>query len=192
MDESLEAWFTHEILPYESALTRYLLRRRRGKAHDVEDLRNDIYVRVLESARTARPTIPRAFLFTTARNLLVDRTRHERVVTIDQLGDLVLTNVLVDEMSAERHASGRQQMQRLARLFDRLPRRCREVLWMRKIEGLPQKAVASRLGLSDATVEKHLYRAIKSLTESLNGGGRQRTATASEEHTLEIEPHHGE
>jgi RNA polymerase sigma factor (sigma-70 family) len=190
VDDSLEAWFTREILPYEGALTRYLSRRR-NRTHDIEDLRNDIYIRVLESAQTARPSVPKAFLFITARNLLVDRTRHDRIVAIDQLEDLELPNVLVDDVSAERHASGRQQLARLAKLFDRLPRRCREVLWMRKVEGLPQKDVAARLGLADATVEKHLYRALKTLTDALNGN-RHATEGTSHEHAVEAEPRHGE
>lgn len=190
MDDSLETWFIREILPCEGSLTRYLTERRH-KTRDVEDLRNEIYIRVLESAQSARPASPRAFLFTTARNLLVDRLRHERVVPIDRLEDLELTQVLVDEISAERQASGRQQLQRLARLFDRLPRRCREVLWMRKIEGLPQKVVATRLGLSDATVEKHLYRALKTLTDAWSGSGTSAEA-AGHEHTIESEPKHGD
>ncbi len=189
MDKALEAWFIQEILPYEAALTRYLAQKR-SRAHDVEDLRNDIYIRVLESASAVRPTVPRAFLFATARNLLIDRTRHDRVVKIDQLEGLAVTNVLVDDISTEQQASGRQQLQRLAHLFDRLPRRCREVLWMRKIEGLPQKAVAVRLGLAEATVEKHLYRAVKTLSEALNGNAI-RTDRVNHEHESDIEPQHG-
>jgi RNA polymerase sigma-70 factor (ECF subfamily) len=48
----------------------------------VPDLRQDIYVRMYESARDALPTSPKALLFATARNLMIDRMRHHRVVHI--------------------------------------------------------------------------------------------------------------
>jgi RNA polymerase sigma-70 factor (ECF subfamily) len=190
VDDSLETWFIREILPYEGALTRYLSQRR-VRAHEVEDMRNDVYIRVLESARKVRPATPRAFLFVTARNLLVDRIRHERVVPIEQIEDVELADLLIDELSAEHQASGRQRLQQLARMFDRLPQRCREVLWMRRIEGLPQKTVAARLGLADATVEKHLYRALRALTESFHGAKRIEEEPA-DARTTDNRLHHGD
>lgn len=190
MDDSLETWFIREILPYEGALTRYLAQRR-VRAHEVEDMRNDVYIRVLESARKVRPATPRAFLFVTARNLLVDRIRHERVVPIEQIEDVELAGMLIDELSAEQQASGRQRLQQLARMFDRLPQRCREVLWMRRIEGLPQKTVAARLGLADATVEKHLYRALKTLTEAFHSVKRVEEEPA-DVRTTDNRLHHGD
>src|SRR5690606_40155149 len=110
-----ETWFIREILPYEGALMLYLAQRR-ARAHEIEDLRNDVYIRVLESARKVRPTAPKAFLFVTARNLLVDRIRHERVVPIEQIEDVELADLLIDELSAEQQASGRQRLQQLARM----------------------------------------------------------------------------
>lgn len=191
VDDSLETWFIREILPYEGALMRYLAQRR-ARAHEIEDLRNDVYIRVLESARKVRPTAPKAFLFVTARNLLVDRIRHERVVPIEQIEDVELADLLIDELSAEQQASGRQRLQQLARMFDRLPQRCREVLWMRRIEGLPQKTVAARLGLADATVEKHLYRALKTLTEAFYGAKHTEAEPSDLTSTTANRLHHGD
>lgn len=154
---------------------RYL-RRPRAMPIDAEDLRNDIYIRVVEAADQQRPANPKAFLFRTARNLLIDMARRNRVVAIDLLEDLDVLNVLVDEATPERHASGRQQLQRLARVFDLMPPRCREVLWLRRIDGLPQKEVARRLGVTEAAVEKHVHRGMRYLADALFGGeGREAT-----------------
>jgi RNA polymerase sigma factor (sigma-70 family) len=187
--DALEAWFIREILPFEGALVRYLAQRRRNPA-EIDDLRHDIYVRILESARHARPTVPKAFLFITARNLLIDRARRDRIVGIEQWVDLESSNVLVDEVTAERQVSGWQQLQRLAKLFDRLPRRCREVVWMRRIQGLTQREVAQRLKLNEATVEKHLYRGLRQLSDAMHGH-RHRKEEPTDEQTDEIEPQHG-
>jgi len=62
----LDRWFAAEILPHEAALTRYLRRVWRNTA-DTADLRQDVYVRVYESAAHSRPQQPKSFLFAIAR-----------------------------------------------------------------------------------------------------------------------------
>ncbi|MBL8266434.1 RNA polymerase sigma factor, partial [Steroidobacter sp.] len=76
MKTSLDHWFATEILPHEAALTRYLKRIWLNSA-EIADLRQEVYVRIYESAAKARPLPPKAFLFTTARNLMADRARRE-------------------------------------------------------------------------------------------------------------------
>ena len=169
---------------------RYLTRKR-AIPIDAEDVRNDLYIRILEAAECARPAIPKAFLFSAARNLLIDLARRNQVVAIDLLADLDVLNVLIDEVFPERHASGRQQLQRLSMFFDRMPAKCREVLWMRRIDGLPQKEVAQRLGITEATVEKHVHRGLRYLANALYGTPRSKESTA-DQHTIGTEPGHGE
>jgi|SRR5882757_9256347 len=168
MQDTLEVWFRREILPHEAALVRFL-RRKWVNASEVEDIRHDIYVRILEAAERERPTTPKAFLFTIAKNLLIDRARHNRIVAIDLLEDFDELGVLIDEVSPERKASGHEQLRRLAGLFDRLSKRQRQVVWMRRIEGLPQKEIARRLEIAEGTVEKHLVLGIKALADAFYG-----------------------
>ena len=168
MEDTLEDWFRREILPHEAALERFL-RRTRASPTEVQDIRHDIYVRVLDAAEEERPTSPKAFLFSVARHLLIDRVRRERIVSMDLFADLDGMNLLIDELTPERQAAGREQLKRLAELLERLPARCREVVWMRRVEDLPQKEIARRLGIAEATVEKHLMRGIRLLAESLYG-----------------------
>src|SRR5690606_2937287 len=127
MPSPLDRWFATEILVHEEALLRYLRRCWPHQA-DVHDLRQEVYVRVYEAAGRALPTQPRAFLFASARNLLADRARRARVVSIEPMGDFEPSHVLVDERSPDRWCGGRQALKRLAVAFDRLPGRCREVV----------------------------------------------------------------
>jgi RNA polymerase sigma-70 factor (ECF subfamily) len=50
------------------------------------DIRQEAYARVYEAARKARPVAPKAFLFATARHLMADRVRRERIVSIQAGG----------------------------------------------------------------------------------------------------------
>lgn len=168
MSESLDTWFKREILPHEASLLRYLMRTWPDR-DDVRDLRQEAYVRVYEAAAKARPLAPKSFLFTTARHLMADRIRRRCVVSIETAGDFDVSNVLVDDISPERRTGAGQELKRLARAFERLPPKCREVLWMRRVDELPQKEVASRLGISQKTVEKHVMNGMRLLADSLYG-----------------------
>ena len=169
MTDTVEAWFQREILCHEAALVRFLSRWLPQPA-DVQDVRHDIYVRVLESAERERPRSALAFLFTVARHILIDRNRRNAIVRMDPLEDVASLNVLIDEVTPERQASAEQQLQRLSRLLQRLPARCREVVWMRRVENVPQKIIARRLDIAEATVEKHLVRGIRLLADAFHGG----------------------
>lgn len=169
MNEALDAWFGQEILVHERALA-YYLRRCWPHRDELHDLRQEVYVRVYESAGKALPTAPKSFLFTTARNLMADRLRRNRVVAIETVGDFESLNVLIDEVTPERWSSGRQTLKRLSEAFDRLPDRCREVVWLRRVEELPQKEVAMRLGISEKTVEKQLAKGVRLIAQYFYGG----------------------
>ncbi|HEY0859481.1 MAG TPA: sigma-70 family RNA polymerase sigma factor, partial [Pseudoxanthomonas sp.] len=101
-------------------------------------------------------------------------------------------NVLIDEVSPERWCGGRQVLKRLADAFDRLPDRCREVIWLRRVEELPQKEVASRLGISEKTVEKHVAKGIRLIAEHFYGGGGTRTRARQALQDAGKEPGHGQ
>jgi RNA polymerase sigma factor (sigma-70 family) len=188
--DSLETWFQREILVHEAALVRFLSRKLANPA-DVQDLRHDIYIRILEAAEREPPANPKAFLFTVARHILIDRIRRERIVAIDLLEDLDSLNVLIEEQTPERREAGRQQLQKLSSLIQRLPDRCRDVVWMRRVEDLPQKVIARRLGIAEATVEKHLVRGIRLLADALYGA-EQGNEPAAQRHVPTKEPRRGD
>jgi|SRR6185437_6114979 len=163
MGESVDTWFKREILVHEAALVRYLTRIWPHR-HEISDLRQDIYVRVYESAEKTVPFAPKSFLFATARHLLTDRIRRRRIVSIDAVGgDLDALNVLIEEISPEQQTSAHQELRRLAEAIDRLPPRCREVVWLRRVDELPQKQVALQLGITQKAVEKQVMKGMKLL-----------------------------
>jgi len=187
MANELDAWFIREILVHEEALMRYLARcwPRRDEVHD---LRQEAYVRVYQAAARSLPLQPKAFLFTTARNLMADHLRRGRVVSIEPVGDFEPSHVLMDDLSPERWCGGRQVLRRLAEAFDRLPDRCREVLWLRRVEELSQREVAMRLGISEKTVEKHVAKGMRLVADHFYGGSGRADAPEAEK---DAGPAHG-
>lgn len=168
MNATLDEWFEMHILAYEASLMRFLRRSWRNQS-ELDDLRQEIYIRVYEAAAKALPQLPKSFLFATARHLLIDRMRRGRVVSIEAIGgmeELDGLNVTIDEPSCERKVSARQDLQRLSFAFDALPPRCREVLWLRRVDDLTQKEVARKLNISEGAVEKALARAVLLLMQT--------------------------
>jgi RNA polymerase sigma factor (sigma-70 family) len=185
VNDVLNEWFVREVLPHERSLARYLGRVWRNRS-EVDDLIQEVYVRVYEAAGKARPTAVKSFLFTTARNLVADRIRRGRVVSIEAVGDSEVLNVSMDELTPERRLDARQELKLLARAFARLSPRCREVVWLRRVDELTQKEVALRLGISDRTVETYLMRGMQVVADVLYArrelrGGRRRGADVESE-----------
>jgi RNA polymerase sigma factor (sigma-70 family) len=170
VDRNLATWFAREILPYEAALMRYLARVC-PKGDDIADLRQDVYVKAFEAATIERPVQVRSFLFTIARNLAIDRMRRNRIVSIEPTGDSEVLNVLIDELSPERRLNAHQELKVLGAAFRHLPTKCREVVWLRKVDDVPQAKVAELLGISVRTVEFHVQKGMRLLAQTLFGDG---------------------
>lgn len=164
MGNDLDDWFAREILVHEAALMRYLLRWWSHR-DDVADLRQEVYIRVYEAAAAHMPQQPKSLLFTTARNLMTDRWRRSRVVPLEALGELDISHVPVDEVTPDRRLVAQRELRALVRAFDRLPARRREVLWLRRVEELPIRDIAERMGITPKTAENHLALATRAITD---------------------------
>jgi len=166
MPTDLDDWFVREVLPLEGALMRYLRRNWRD-ATELPDLRQEVYVRLYEAARKGLPDAVSPFLFATARNLLIDRARRAQIVSIETWADLEVSEMAADDLSPERHASGRSELQLLQEALDELPARCREVVQLRKIDGMSQREVAAHMGIQEDTVEKQIAKGMRALADAL-------------------------
>jgi RNA polymerase sigma factor (sigma-70 family) len=168
-DDVLEEWFRNEVLPLERAITNYIRRNWRMTA-DVTDLRQEIYERALIGARSELPRHTERYLRVIARNHLINRARREKVISFELVGDMTTVNYELDVFATERHLSARDELRRAEAGLNRLPPRCREVVRLRKVEGLSTKEAAERLGISTDTVEKQLTQGMRALVDFMLGG----------------------
>jgi len=162
----VDAWFVREVLPLEAALTQFLHHNWRNSS-EIPDLRHDIYVRVYEAAQKQIPDRIKPFLFTTARNLLITRLRDENVVPIEAIADLEALGIAADEPGPDRNVIARDALRRLQTALDRLPKRCREAIVLRKVDGLSVREIALRMGIAEKTVKRHLTDGVRALANIL-------------------------
>ena len=112
---------------------------------------------------------PRAFLYRIAKNLALnerERLAHRTTSFIEDYPDPSVIGAS-DQVSGEDVVEGRQKMAIFAEAISALPPQCRRVFLLRKVQGLSQKDVAQRLGLSVSTVEKHLATGLLKCSEYL-------------------------
>ena len=115
----------------------------------------------LNAHREDLRTCARVFLFTVARNAANDMFRRGPRVraseSISELTELPVPELTMDVISAA------ERMKRLELLLEAvvaLPDRCREVVILRHLDGLPYRKIAERLGISLNMVKVHLVNGV--------------------------------
>jgi RNA polymerase sigma factor (sigma-70 family) len=151
----VNAWFVREVLPLEPSLLKFLRRGWRDES-DIRDLCQDVYIEIYRSAKAEIPTSAKAFAFSVARNILINRIRRTQVVAIEAMADLGDLGIALDEPGPERAAIGRQELRQFELALDQLPPKWREAIVMRKIDGLTRPEIAARMGIAERTVSAYL------------------------------------
>ena len=147
-DQTLRAWFVREVLPLERSLTVFVRKYCRLDS-EVLDRRQEIYERVLLGCRAGLPLQAAPFVFSVARNHLINCAKRARIVSFESVADLENIAGSMETLTPERHADAREEIQRLMLGLEQLPPRCREVVWLRKVDGLSTREVATRMGVTD-------------------------------------------
>lgn len=141
--------------------------RRSLRLVEVDDVVQESYCRMAGVADPALIASPRAYFFTTARNVALDQLRKNRVVGIDDVAEMAWSNVVDESPSPERLAGGRIELRRISQLIESLPQRCRTIFVMRKVQGLSQRQIAQQLGLTENVVEKQAAKGLRLLLDAV-------------------------
>lgn len=153
-------WFEEEVQPHEASLKSYL-RNLFPSLPDVDDYVQESYARLIRAKEKGRISYVKAFLFTTARNAALDFFRRRKVVSIDGVADLEALHVTEDTPSVPETVSKQQELNMLAEAVRTLPDRCRQVLTLRLLYGMPQKEIAAELKISPHTVKAQLAKGMR-------------------------------
>lgn len=142
---------------YAPLLRRYFAKR--APAGEVDDLIQDVFVR-LQSARPRGPVIDvEAYLITTARHVLVSRRRwlSRRCSALhDAIDD---APELVSDLSPERIVGARQDYERVMAAVSDLPPRARAAFHLHRFDQMSYAGIAERMGISRESVKELLHRA---------------------------------
>ncbi len=151
---------------YGPALRSYFLRR--ANAADVDDLVQDVFLKLQVRGTTSHVESVERYLFRTAANVLGHRRRRNtwmwgRQEDLDESGDLA------DELSPERILLGKEALEAMLATLSELPPRCAMAFMLFRVEQLPQEVIARRMGISLRAVEALVQRATKGIHERMSG-----------------------
>lgn len=152
------------------------LARKVGDRELAADLAQESYARVYAAPNKDEVAEPRALLYTTARNLIIDhhrRTAVRKQVEVsneaDELGGTLHLDIGMGPESLEPEAifAGRQRLAVIENVIAHLPPRPREAFILYKLNGLSRGEVAEEMGVSIKTVETHLATAMEACLNRL-------------------------
>lgn len=167
-DES--RWFAEEVHTHETLLKAYL-RASFPSVRDVDDIVQESYLRVWK-AKLSRPILSaKSFLFQVARHLAIDALRRDRSSPAKIVGDLDALSVMDTRPGPAEALGYREKVCLVAAALSSLPKGCRNVIVLCKFERIQQKEVASRLGISERTVESQVARGMKLCEKYLRRNG---------------------
>ena len=136
-DHPLDSAAIGQLYHAHSSWLRGWLSRRTGCREHAADLAQETFVRLLNARKQQTLQQPRAYLSSIARSLMIDQYRRR-----------------------ELERAYLESLERIDRLLDQLKPRVREAFLLAQLDGLTCAQIALRLGVSKATVERDLAKAL--------------------------------
>ncbi|HWX26403.1 MAG TPA: sigma-70 family RNA polymerase sigma factor [Steroidobacteraceae bacterium] len=144
-----------------SELCHYIKKHFGAGPPDPEDVVQETFIKY--AAIEDRETIdnPRAYLFRTAHNVLVDE-RRKLAVRRAMPGDGAAAP-MSDDRTPERVLVGQERLQVLRRTLRAMPEARRRSFLLNRLQGLSAAAIARKTGYSESAVKKHISLALADL-----------------------------
>ncbi|AUC95049.1 RNA polymerase subunit sigma-24 [Bradyrhizobium sp. SK17] len=153
------------------------LGRRFGSFDFASEVLHEAWLRLQRSDAGASATVvqnPRAYLYKVVLNVATDRQRAERSRLV--VADVEAIHLRAqDDLDPARIAEARLELEALSEAINAMPPRRRAVFVAARLEGLPYKMIAERLGVTVRVVDRELAIALDHLSKvwrkDESGGG---------------------
>jgi RNA polymerase sigma factor (sigma-70 family) len=156
------------FLEYRTRLERMVAGRLQSR-HAAQDIAQDLYLKLPRVAEQFPSTDDaRRYLVRMAANAALDhqRTEGRRAELLAGAQDL-FDGV---EASPEELTVSRDEIGQLEAALRELPAKCRDVLYLSRVEGMTHAEIAARLGVSKSLVDKYAVRALLHCRERMRNG----------------------
>lgn len=125
-----------------------------GLGSDIDDVVQDCFLRMLTSSSIGEVENPRALMKRIARNLIIDRHRHNSLVPFVSIEEA--SDIASDVSPPDEAFDSRRALERVVSAIAGLPCLRREILERRRFALQPASETAADLGISVSGVEKNL------------------------------------
>jgi len=156
---------TRSFLEAREDLLRFL--KRRSRRATAEDIVQSVWVKLRERGGSETWHEPRAVLFTTAANLGVDAYRREVAAEKAMAREVACAAIGTQSLDPEAQADAAGRLEKLSAALEQLPPQCRDAFLLNRLEKLTHAQIATRLGISTKTVQRHIERALQACVQVL-------------------------
>lgn len=165
-------WLADEVQPHEAALRGYL--RSKFPSIEADDVVQESYLKLLKARTSGHVISAKAFLFTVARNTAINIFRRRQFYSDATVNELPAWRVLDGGPDAAESANAQFQLELAIEAIGTLPKRCRDVVTLIVADRLGYAEIASRLGLSEATVRVQTAKGIEKIADYIREKGERR------------------
>ena len=151
-------------------LCRYIKRRFGPGPPDPEDVAQDAFVRLASIDNRAGIDNPRAYLFRTAHNILVDE--HRRLTLRRVRSTDTKAQPASDDRTPERVLMARERLDILKASLREMPTVRRRSFLLNRLQGLSCAAIARMTGYSESAIKKHIDLTLRDLEAALSAAER--------------------
>lgn len=159
-----------------SDFLKNFLKRFLTRAEDIDDIAQEAYLNAYHAERERGVEQPKAYLFRVAKNLALNELNKKSRQMTDYIEDRLAVIPLESKDQLEDEIEAEQSLRIYSEAVAALPKRCRRVFLMRKVNGMRHQEIADSLGITTSAVEKHLHNAAKSCRAYIS---RANTPTAA-------------
>lgn len=153
----------------------HFLKRKVGSQEEAEDIAQNAFIRIQRLAETSEMDNPKAYLYRTASNLLVDTKRRHKLEenykhatqTADQFTEHEASR-FCNAISPEQLLIAKSELETVNNAIKSLPNNCRQAFLMHRLNGYSYSDIAEIMGVSVSSVEKYILQAIRHSRKVLN------------------------
>ena len=156
-------------LKFRAPLQRYF-QKRIGRRAEIDDLVQEVFLRLTAGGKIEAVDRPEAYLFKTAANVLNDRWRRSgvRAAEAHEPYDEAVHGNARETPNPERTLLGLQAVEQLIEALYELPERTRVVWALYHLEDLTHAEIARRQRVTISAIEKHIGRVSAHLLKRLD------------------------
>ena len=164
--EKVETWdewtLDHYAREYREVLCRYFSRRG-ASLGAIEDLVQEVFVRLAKLAQKKLIKNGEAYLMRTASTVWIDYLRKQQRMNSRAHFEYDDEQHSPDGISPERALESRQNLDRVIEALETLPPRTRQIYLLCRVDGQKRRSVAEKMGITVSAVDKQLMSAAKAV-----------------------------
>lgn len=148
---------------YRKELIAFVRLKFGGGPPEPEDVAQQAFMNFAALGSRTAVLNPRAFLYRTAHNIVINHRKHERIgrqffESAPAAHEICEAR---DDFNPEVVLLGKEQYSLIEGVIRAMPRKRRQFLLLNRIEGLSYAEIARRVGLSESVVRKHVALAVR-------------------------------